>query len=81
MKKRQGSIRRSTTEAPDAQRWWDRAYQQLLQGSTPAVSLSTKESRHQENHHEHRGLRPRFDTTTSTSTDHRTATRQFAEIP
>ena len=48
MKKRQGSIRRSTTEAPDAQRWWDRAYQQLLQGSTPSLFLSTKESRHQE---------------------------------
>ena len=31
MKKRQWSIRRSTTEAPDAQRRWDRAYQQLLQ--------------------------------------------------
>jgi hypothetical protein len=80
MKKRQWNIRRSTTEIPDAQRRWDRAYQQLLQGSAVPVPLSTQETQHQENHYEHRGLRPRFDTKTSTSTDNRTATREFENI-
>ena len=80
MKKRQWSIRRTTTQAPQAQRRWDRAYQQLLQWSAPTVPLFPKELQSQENHDEHRGLRPRFDTTTSTDPDNRTATRQFAEL-
>ena len=80
MKKRQWSIRRTTTQAPEAQRRWDRAYQHLLQWSAPTVSVSPKESQAQENHHEQRGLRPRFDTTTSPDPDNRTATRQVAEL-
>ena len=80
MKKRQWSIRRTTTQAPETQRRWDRAYQHLLQWSAPTVPVSPQESQAQENHNEHRSLRPRFDTTTSTDPDNRTATRQFAEL-
>ena len=80
MKKRQWSIRRSTIETPDAPRRWDQAYQQLLQESTPSLSLFTQKSLQQEHFHEYRGLRPRFDTTTSTSTDDRTTTRTSSRI-
>lgn len=80
MNKRQWNIRRTTIEAPEAQRRWDQAYQLLLQGSASSSPLSTQESRPQEDDYEHRSLRSRFDTTTSTDTDHRTTTRQFAEL-
>ena len=78
MKKRQWSIRRTTTQALQAQRRWDRAYQQVLQWSAPPVSLTPTPS--QEKHEEHRSLRPRLDPTTSADPDNRTATRQLTDL-
>jgi len=80
MTKQQWSVRRSTMEAPNAPRRWDRAYQLLLQGSIAFYHDSMQGSKQQEHSHEHRSLRPRIDTTTSTSPDDRTTDRQLAEI-
>ena len=78
MKQRQWMVRRGSREMPDAQRRWDQAYQHLLHARE--VTLSIQETQHQENHDEHCGLRSRFDTTTSTGTNHRTTTGQCANL-
>ena len=69
MNKRQWRIRRSTIEVPDAERRWDRAYQQLLQRSAPSFPHPVQELRQQEKHDEYCRLRPRFDATTNTNAD------------
>lgn len=68
--KRQWSVRRQTTQRPDASGRWDRAYQSILQWTLEAETDPTPSANGKEDNHAGSGIRPGLDSGAGEAPDH-----------